>query len=200
MARLAVADAVTFARIPLGLALVPVALAAPDARIALTALFGAGIATDIADGWIARRSGSASARGARLDSLADAVFTAGAAVAVVASSTLPDAAWLWWTVAAVTGARLGVIAVTWVRFRRVAIMHTHLNRATGVAVAVAAGLALATSSLPLWALAVAGAISLAACADELAIVLGSSSYDADRRSSRKKARGVTNRSDRIVQG
>lgn len=53
-------------------------LAAPDGPAGIAAaLFALGVATDIADGAIARRRGEASARGALLDTLADKLLVLG---------------------------------------------------------------------------------------------------------------------------
>ncbi|WP_159451431.1 CDP-alcohol phosphatidyltransferase family protein [Demequina sp. NBRC 110054] len=176
------ADALSFARVPLGVALAAAAIAAPQAQTMLVTLFALGVATDALDGWWARRSGTASDRGARLDSLADAVFTVATVVALLVAVSWPIAPWVWWAVVAVTAARLAVVAATWTRFRVVSIIHTRLNRATGVAVAIAAGAALATGTMPVWALVVAGLVSVAASTEELGIVRTAETYDRDTRS------------------
>ncbi|WP_062202902.1 CDP-alcohol phosphatidyltransferase family protein [Demequina salsinemoris] len=185
-ARAGVADALSIARIPLGAALAATAVIAPESRATLLICFVLGVVTDVLDGWWARRAGAASDRGASLDSFADAVFTVCTIVALLASVSWALADWGWCAVAAVTAARLAVVAVAWRRFRLASIMHTHLNRATGVAVAVVAGSALATGTMPVWALALAGLVSLAASTEELAIVLRSAEYDRDTRSWRTR--------------
>ncbi len=176
------ADALSFARIPVGIALAATAIAAPQAGTTLITLFVLGVASDVLDGWWARRTGTASDRGARLDSLADAIFTVATVVALLVAVSWPAAPWIGWAVVAVTAARLAVVAATWIRFRVVSIMHTRLNRATGVAVAIAAGAALATGTMPVWALVVAGLVSVAASAEELGIVRTAETYDRDTRS------------------
>lgn len=46
------------------------------AGVFIACVFIGGVATDVIDGWWARRTGTSSERGARLDSIADTVFVA----------------------------------------------------------------------------------------------------------------------------
>ncbi len=175
------ADFLSLARIPLSSALAAVAVAAPRSHTVLFGLFAAAVATDVADGWWARRTATESDRGARLDSIADAFLTAGAAIAVTASVEPPSAPVFWWAVAGVTAVRMAVIVVTWTTHRVVAIMHTHLNRATGGVLAVAVGLSLWQGQAATTALGAAAVLSVVACVEELAIVMTAAEYDRDRR-------------------
>ncbi|HET9132830.1 MAG TPA: CDP-alcohol phosphatidyltransferase family protein, partial [Gemmatimonadales bacterium] len=75
--RFAIADVLTVARLPLGVAFI--AFPATEARLAVLALAAA---TDLGDGWVARRFG-ASRIGAVLDPIVDKLFMA-AAFGVVA--------------------------------------------------------------------------------------------------------------------
>ena len=90
--------------------------------------------TDVLDGWIARRTGTASDFGARLDSAADLLF-----YAVVLCRLLPilDVRMppeIWYAVGGVLLLRLLGYAVAAVRYRRFAALHTKLNKLTGLCV------------------------------------------------------------------
>ena len=84
------ADALTLARVPLALAFILVTDG--PVRLAILALAGA---TDLVDGWVARRWGS-SRLGAFLDPVADKIFVAAAFSVVLFSGRLS-----WWVVALV---------------------------------------------------------------------------------------------------
>jgi CDP-diacylglycerol--glycerol-3-phosphate 3-phosphatidyltransferase len=175
-----IADTLTVARFPLGLAL---ALAAtlPDepSRITTTSFFVVGAVTDLADGPIARRLGTAGPHGARLDSAADAFFTACTIVALLGAVGLPDPTWVWWCVALVVAGRLVVVIATFVRFRVVSIAHTTANRASGATVGIVAVVGFWSGTLPVWGLAIAGVVAAIATADEARLVASASSYDRD---------------------
>lgn len=90
--------------------------------------------TDVLDGWIARRTGTASDFGARLDSAADLLF-----YTVVLCRLFPilDARMppeIWYAVGVVLLLRLLGYAVAAVRYRRFAALHTKLNKLTGLCV------------------------------------------------------------------
>ena len=90
--------------------------------------------TDVLDGWIARRTGTASDFGARMDSAADLLF-----YAVVLCRLLPilDVRMppeIWYAVGGVLLLRLLGYAVAAVRYRRFAALHTKLNKLTGLCV------------------------------------------------------------------
>ena len=90
--------------------------------------------TDVLDGWIARRTGTASDFGARLDSAADLLF-----YAVVLCRLLPilDVRMppeIWYAVGGVLLLRLLGYAVAAVRYRKFAALHTKLNKLTGLCV------------------------------------------------------------------
>ena len=61
--------------------------------------------TDMADGPVARRIGSASVFGARLDTAADAVFLAAAFAKLLPALTVPG--WLWAWLALITAIKIG---------------------------------------------------------------------------------------------
>jgi CDP-diacylglycerol--glycerol-3-phosphate 3-phosphatidyltransferase len=177
-----VADVVTVSRVPLAVAMVAVALASDSpSRSLLVALLGVGFAPDLLDGWLARREGAASERGARLDSLADAALSVAVGVALFATVEWPIAAWGWWAIGVVGAVRIAAIATTYARFRLVSVAHTWANKASGAAIALAAMWTLAHGHLGGWPVAVACAIALVAALEEWVIAATSFTYDRDRR-------------------
>lgn len=90
--------------------------------------------TDVLDGWLARKTGTASELGAKLDSIADLTF-----YAVILLRLMP-VLWrrlpvqIWYAVAMVLLLRLASYVVAAVKYRRFASVHTYLNKLTGAAV------------------------------------------------------------------
>ena len=124
------ADAVTFLRIVGTLLL---AFLRPLSRgffrvYALTGL------TDVLDGWIARKTKTASDFGARLDSIADLLLYAVMLLRVfpVLWNTLPMD--IWYAVAVILILRVSAYGVAAVKYRGFASLHTCLNKVTGGAV------------------------------------------------------------------
>jgi len=79
-------------------ATIPIALAIlVDARPLALLLFAAAAASDGLDGWLARRTGTVTARGALLDPMADKVLVTGVAAALAVAGELDV-----WLVSAVT--------------------------------------------------------------------------------------------------
>lgn len=129
MAGVGAADLVTGARL-VGAPLLPLVA---RRRGAFALLAGACAASDALDGPVARRTGTAGPRGARLDSAADAVLVAALAAAAVRAEpalvrplVAPCAG-----IAAVRGAAAVVGAVRW---GRPVLLHTWSDKAAGAAV------------------------------------------------------------------
>lgn len=136
--------------------------------------------TDALDGWLARKTGSASPFGARLDSIADLLFYTVMLIRLMPLLWAALPVQIWYAVAGILLLRLSAYCVAAVKYRRFASLHTWLNKLNGGAVfplpyilAVSSGVAYS------WALcALAGAASL----EELLIHLSRERYDADRKS------------------
>ena len=86
--------------------------------------------SDMADGFAARRLGTASAFGAKLDTAADMLFTAAAAIKILPELLLP--AWLWIWIAMIALVKLSSIAVEFIRCRSFVALHTKLNKMVGL--------------------------------------------------------------------
>ena len=136
--------------------------------------------TDALDGWLARKTGTASAFGAKLDSIADLLFYAVMLIRLfpVLWRMLPVP--LWYAVGGVLLLRLAAYCAAAVKYHRFASLHTWLNKLTGGAVFLLPymlgfpwGIAFS------WAICVlAGVASL----EELAIHLRRKTYCADVKS------------------
>ena len=85
--------------------------------------------SDLLDGFLARRLGVSSRFGAMLDSTADFLFCG-----VLLFLFLPAFHWPLWALlwaAAIALLRLTALAICYVKFRKLAFLHTYANKATG---------------------------------------------------------------------
>ena len=84
--------------------------------------------TDMIDGPIARKTGSASGFGSKLDSIADLIFTLAAGIRLLPAFRLP--AWLWAWIALIAILRITDLISGLIRKKQL-FPHTLLNRITG---------------------------------------------------------------------
>ncbi len=91
-------------------------------------------ATDIADGFIARKMGLTSALGAKLDSIADLLFYAVMLLRIFPHLLEALPMWVWICVAVVLAVRISAYIVAAIKYKRFASLHTYLNKVTGGAV------------------------------------------------------------------
>ena len=85
--------------------------------------------SDMLDGFVARRTNSASPLGARLDSMADLVFLAVCLIKLMLVLTLP--VWLWVWVGLIALLRLVNILSGFVCRKKLVLLHTKANKLTG---------------------------------------------------------------------
>ena len=136
--------------------------------------------TDALDGWLARKTGTASSFGARLDSTADLLFYCAVLIRFipVLRQTMP--AEIWYAVAGILFVRLASYGTAAIKYHRFASLHTRLNKLTGAAVFLLPyALAMTTGVVYSWGLCV---IAFAASAEELVIHLCQPGYQSDRKS------------------
>ena len=90
--------------------------------------------TDALDGFVARKTGTASDFGARLDSIADLLFYAVTMfrLAPLLWDALPED--IWYAVAVILLIRVSAYLIAAKKYRRFASLHTYLNKLTGGAV------------------------------------------------------------------
>ena len=136
--------------------------------------------TDVLDGWLARKTGTTSDFGARLDSMADLVFYAVMLIRFfpVLREALP--LHIWYAVAGVLLVRLSAYCTAAIKYHRFASLHTWLNKLTGAAVFLLPYvLVISTGVVYSWSVC---ALAFAASLEELAIHLFRPDYRADRKS------------------
>lgn len=117
--------------------------------------------TDMVDGTIARRTGTVSELGARLDTVADIVFVAVCSVKILPLIQLP--AWLWVWVAVIATIKTGNVVWGLICNKKLVSLHTPLNRVTGFSLFLfpltLGSIAPMYSSVPLCSLATVSAIN-----------------------------------------
>ena len=86
--------------------------------------------TDMIDGPVARKTGSAGAFGSRLDTLADIAFTAVALIKILPAIQAPEWALVW--IAVIAAIKAVGIVFGLIRYKKFFAQHTMLNKATGV--------------------------------------------------------------------
>lgn len=127
--RWSLADSLTAARIAAS-----VLLLFPLAASPFLAVYTLAGVTDALDGWLARKSGTASEFGARLDSVADLLFYGVLLFRLFPVLTQRMPVEIWYAVTVIVLLRLGAYVAAAVRFHRFAALHTWLNKLTGAAV------------------------------------------------------------------
>ena len=85
--------------------------------------------TDLVDGPIARKTKSSSEFGAKLDTAADAVFTAVCFIKILPLIQFP--VWLWIWIIAIAAIKTVNAVWEWIRNKKLVSKHTVLNKATG---------------------------------------------------------------------
>lgn len=136
--------------------------------------------TYVLDGWLARKTGTASDFGARLDSAADLLFygTVLFRLFPVLWQKLP--AGIWYCVTVILLVRLTAYAAAAIQCHRFAALHTRLNKLTGAAVFLLPWvLAVSTGVIYSWAVC---ALAFAASLEELAIHHRGKDFTPDRES------------------
>lgn len=88
--------------------------------------------TDLIDGFIARKLNQQSATGAKLDSLADMVFSVAIMIVVIKNISLP--LWIWICACLIALIRIISYIIGFYKFRTFSSLHTFANKATGVVV------------------------------------------------------------------
>lgn len=168
-----VVDAITLVRVPLAVALpvLPTGLRGP--------VFTVAAATDLIDGRLARAWDVASARGAGLDSFADAVLAVGAGAAALGTIDPTDRRSVAAGAGAVGAVRAAALFVTRRRFGRWSIAHTRANKVSGLLVGLVTARALFVGRLSVPGLAVAGVVAALAAVEELAIATRTDRFEPD---------------------
>lgn len=135
--------------------------------------------TDALDGWVARKTGTSSEFGARLDSIADLLFYGILLFRLfpVLCRRLPGE--IWYAVGAILLIRLMAYGIAAAKYHRFASLHTWLNKLTGGAIFLLPYVLSGPGGIGYsWGVCL---IAFAASAEELAIHLFGNGYDAGRK-------------------
>jgi len=141
--------------------------------------------TDVLDGTIARKYGTTSELGAKLDSVADLLFYLVMLVKIfpVMWATLPKKIWI--AVGAVLVVRGCAYLIAAAKYHRFAAQHTYMNKATGLMVFGVPYAILLPIAVPYcWGVCT---VAMIASLEELLIHLSSKEYDSTRRALLRKA-------------
>ena len=126
MERVGLANVITFCRIPLAICL----LFLPPLSAGYMAIYLAGGITDMVDGTVARRTGSESLSGSRLDSLADLIFLVLALVTIIPAVDVPTWLWIWASI--IVAIKVINVISGLVIVGRLVVEHTVMNKVTGM--------------------------------------------------------------------
>lgn len=86
--------------------------------------------TDIADGIVARKTGTQTSFGAKLDSFADFIFVLSAFIKLLPVISFPT--WLWYLIGIIMVIKAANLIMGFVYHRRILFEHTFLNKLTGL--------------------------------------------------------------------
>ncbi len=128
------------------------------------------------DGTVARLLGSANERGAMLDSFADILFYAVMIYRLVPTLWGELQLWIWVCAYIALGLRLASYLTAWIRYHRIASLHTWANKGTGFSVFIRPYLLLVGLS-PSVACMLVIAVAALASLEELLIHLRQKQYD-----------------------
>ena len=169
------ADTVTTMRIVCSFSLLMLPVSSPEFILIYT-LVGL---TDVLDGWLARKTGTASDFGARLDSIADLLFYGILLLRLLPTLWLALPQAVWYVVGAVLLVRILAYITAAVKYHRFASLHTCLNKLTGGAIFLLAYVFAVSNGVAYgWAVCF---LALAAALEELTIHLFQKEYCADRK-------------------
>ena len=122
------ANALTISRIILSVAL----LALPALSPIFLAVYALAGTTDMLDGFLARRAGTVSELGAKLDSIADLVLVVVCLMKILPAIDVPM--WLWVWVAAIVFVKVANMLSGFVVEKRLVMPHTTANKVAGFVV------------------------------------------------------------------
>ena len=141
--------------------------------------------SDGIDGTIARKMGTSSEFGARLDSVSDIAFYLVMFIKLmpVLWAEMPD--WIWYLVAAVLVVRLCAYGMAYLKYHTMAAIHTYCNKVTGALVFLIPYMLLLPCQVTLCA--ITACIALIGSAEEFLIHAVSPVYQTERKSIFAKA-------------
>lgn len=169
-----VANAVTLARIPLAVSLLWI----PPLGTAFVAIYLLCGISDMVDGFIARKTRTTSALGAKLDSAADFILVA-VLVRILYPVLRPPLPILIWIVL-IAVIRFAAVGVVWVKHHSLSMLHTYWNKITGFLLFLfPLALAALPATVPISIVCIAASLS---AIEELLIDITADELDPNRKS------------------
>ncbi len=141
--------------------------------------FACGI-SDVADGYFARRFNATSKFGSFLDSLSDLIFWI--IVLYLAIIYIQFRPYMIYVIILVCFIRIFTLLLTKFKFNTWSIMHTILNKSTGVLAYLFLPVCFVLSYVPIWIAVLVLAVAIISAIEELIICLLSSDYDENLKS------------------
>lgn len=138
--------------------------------------------SDIADGFIARKYKAETTLGAKLDSLADFIFTAVNLYVLIKSVHLENEVTALFVIAVVAVIRIINFVMTKRKFKQWGIIHTIANKAAGVALFISLPFCIWANGFPIWLVIPVGIVAAASAIEESVILITTDKYDANRMS------------------
>lgn len=182
MPRIHTANAITLSRIAL-LPFLPLASGNVTLFCILYLVCGA---TDMADGWIARKTGTANQLGARLDSIADLCMFAAVFVWCWLRMGPDIGPFLPWVILTIAVRALNLAVAAW-KYRTFAILHTWGNKLAGGLLFIAPFIIASGHYAFLWPACI---LSMLSAFEELLLHLSSPSLNLNKRGLLFKERGA----------
>ena len=130
--------------------------------------------SDGIDGTIARKMGTSSEFGARLDSVSDILFYAVMFVKLMPVLWTAMPQWIWYMVGVVLAVRLAAYGIAFLRYNRMAAIHTYMNKVTGLLVFLVPYFLLMPGAVTLCAFT--AGVAMVASLEELMIHLTNKKY------------------------
>lgn len=171
-------NALSCIRVPLSLLL----LLTIDNKILFLSLYMMCGLSDLADGVIARKMNCVTAVGAKLDSVADIVFSMVSIYLIFSQTNLISSLYLSICVLLVSGLRIVNILIVKVKFRQWNVTHTISNKVTGLALFLILPIYFTWGSVPTAIVVICTALAFISSIEETCILVLSNYYNVNRRS------------------
>lgn len=170
----AIPNIISIARIILSIALLKVE---PLSGVFWILYIGCGL-SDVADGYIARKTSNTSELGAKLDSVADFVMIV-VAVVIFYPLVKPNYHILFWVIG-IAAIRLLAVLIGYIKFSTFAMLHTYANKLTGLLLFISPfGMAILSVNIIMVIVCLVATVS---ALEEFVIQVGSKTLDLNRKS------------------
>jgi CDP-diacylglycerol--glycerol-3-phosphate 3-phosphatidyltransferase len=156
-----------------------VLLTLPEKPLSFAVVYVCCGASDVADGFIARKFKVASNLGAKLDSLADLAFTVASLCSLIFFTDILQNSFVLGCITLVLVIRVANLIATHNKFHQWAALHTVGNKLTNILLFFAIPICIVLDSFPLGVVLPIVAIALVSALEETTIIHRCSTYDID---------------------